>query len=75
MSQFGQCFNDWVGDKRRILTDDKENYLKTLAEESGKNKISIIFIVFTLLLLILLYYFITINITLLLYCHHYYFYY
>lgn len=35
MGQFGQAFNDWVGDKRRILTDDKENYLKTLAEEAG----------------------------------------
>lgn len=38
MSQFGQIFNDWVGDKRRILTDDKENFLKTLAEEAGKSK-------------------------------------
>lgn len=35
MSQFGQSFNDWVGEKRRILTDDKENFLKTLVEESG----------------------------------------
>ena len=35
MTQFGQSFNDWVGEKRRILTDDKENFLKTLAEESG----------------------------------------
>lgn len=38
MSQFGQVFNDWVGDKRRILTDDKENFLKTLAEEAGKRR-------------------------------------
>ena len=36
MDQFGQVFGDWVADKRRILTDDKENYLKTLAEEAGK---------------------------------------
>lgn len=35
MGQFGQVFNDWVGDKRRILTDDKDNFLKTLAEEAG----------------------------------------
>lgn len=35
MTQFGQSFNDWVGEKRRILTDDKENFLKTLAEEAG----------------------------------------
>ena len=36
MDQFGQVFGEWVADKRRILTDDKENYLKTLAEETGK---------------------------------------
>lgn len=37
MGAFGQSFNDWVADKRRILTDDKENFIKTLAEESGIN--------------------------------------
>jgi DNA-binding SARP family transcriptional activator len=36
MTHFGQSFNDWVTEKRRILTDDKENFLKTLAEEAGK---------------------------------------
>lgn len=40
MSQFGQSFNDWVEEKRRILTDDKENFLKTLAEEAGKYLVS-----------------------------------
>ena len=39
---FGQSFNDWVGEKRRILTDDKENFLKTLAEEAGNKKAKII---------------------------------
>ena len=42
MGQFGQSFNDWVGEKRRILTDDKENFLKTLAEEAGNKKAKII---------------------------------
>jgi hypothetical protein len=47
MTQFGQSFNDWVGEKRRILTDDKENYLKTLTEEAGKFIInySIVFLI------------------------------
>lgn len=46
MDQFGQVFGDWVGDKRRILTDDKENYLKTLAEEAGKISNFLFFIYF-----------------------------
>ena len=33
--EMAQVYNDWVGEKRRILTDDKENFLKTLAEEAG----------------------------------------
>lgn len=39
MSDFGATFNDWIADKRRVLTDDKENFLKTLAEEAGKGVI------------------------------------
>ena len=35
MGQFGNFFSDWVSEKRKILTDEKENYLKTLAEEAG----------------------------------------
>lgn len=35
MSQFGAIFNEWIAEKRKILTDDKENFLKTLAEEAG----------------------------------------
>lgn len=35
MGQFGNSFTDWVSEKRKILTDEKENYLKTLAEEAG----------------------------------------
>lgn len=35
MAQFGATFNDWIGEKRKVLTDDKENFLKTLAEEAG----------------------------------------
>lgn len=36
IQQFGATFNDWIGEKRRMLTDDKETYLKTLAEEAGR---------------------------------------
>lgn len=41
MDQFGQVFGDWVADKRRVLTDDKDNYLKTLAEEAGKSSVKL----------------------------------
>lgn len=34
MSQFGATFSDWVRDKREILTDGKDVFLKTLAEEA-----------------------------------------
>lgn len=35
MHQFGAIFTDWVADKRRALTDDKESFLKTISEEAG----------------------------------------
>jgi hypothetical protein len=42
MSQFGATFNDWIGEKRKVLTDDKENFLKILSEEAGNFYLKII---------------------------------
>lgn len=33
---FNEAFSIWLGDKRRLIHDDKNVYLKTLAEEHGK---------------------------------------
>ena len=33
---FNESFTAWLEDKRRLIHDDKNVYLKTLAEEHGK---------------------------------------
>lgn len=33
ITSFLALFNQWIDERRRTLTDDKEMYLKTLAEE------------------------------------------
>lgn len=36
IGSFNESFTAWLEDKRRLIHDDKNVYLKTLAEEHGK---------------------------------------